>query len=105
MNLNDVRRMIPSWYRAKTSVYLRSGPGIGKTSIIMSSVPQLATQFKKNIGIVVLNGGNLTVMDMMGYLVPKERNGVSISEFTKPFWWFTEEGKALTDYDGGIIFC
>jgi hypothetical protein len=101
---NDVKRMIPAWFRARTPVYFRGPPGIGKTSIVMQAVPQLSAQFKKNLGIVVLNGGNLTVMDMMGYLVPKERDGVSISEFTKPFWWFTEEGRPVTDYDGGIIF-
>src|SRR6478752_3524 len=104
MHLNNVQRMVPSWYKARTSIYLRSGPGIGKTSVIMAAMPQLCSALNLRLGISVLNGGNLTVMDTLGYLVPKERNGVSVSEFTKPFWWFTDEGKALDEYDGGIIF-
>ena len=28
----------------------------------------------------------------------------SPSEFSLPFWWFTKEGRPLTDYDGGVLF-
>lgn len=104
MNLNDVARMIPLWYRAGSPIYLRSAPGIGKTSVISNSIPQLAKMFKQNIGLVTLNGGNLNVMDTMGYLMPDTKDGVKVSEFSKPFWWFTDEGLPLDHYDGGIIF-
>jgi len=104
MNLNEVKRMIPLWFRARSPIYLRSAPGIGKTSVIEAAVPQLSSLLRRNIGIVTLNGGNLNVMDTMGYLMPETRDGVKISEFSKPFWWVTDEGKTLDQYDGGIIF-
>ena len=35
MKLNDVIDRIPYWYRAGKSIYLKSAPGMGKTSTVL----------------------------------------------------------------------
>ena len=104
MNLNQVTQFLPKWYKARSALYLRSAPGIGKTSVIVDSVPAMSRQFGMRLGMVELNGGDMNVADTVGYLMPRDRDGVFTSEFSLPFWWFTKEGKALTEYDGGVIF-
>ena len=104
MNLMQVHSMIPDWYEARSPIYLRSAPGIGKTSIIEDAIPELSKMFNRNLGMVPLNGGDMNVADTVGYLMPRDRDGLFTSEFSLPFWWFTREGKPLTDYDGGFIF-
>ena len=105
MNLNQVKGFIPKWYEAYSPIAMRSAPGIGKTTIIEESIPLLSQMFNENVGFVALNGGDLNVADTIGYLMPRDRNGVFTSEFSLPFWWFTREGKALSEYKGGILFC
>lgn len=105
MNLNQINLMIPKFYKARSPLYLRSAPGIGKTSIIEDSIPTLNKMFNQNIGFVALNGGDMNVADTIGYLMPRDRGGVFTSEFSLPFWWYTNQGKALSEYDGGILFC
>ena len=104
MNLNQVKTMLPKWYRARSPIYMRSPPGVGKTTIIDESIPVLSRMFNQNLGMVALNGGDMNVADTIGYLMPRDRDGVFTSEFSLPFWWFTDEGKALTEYDGGVVF-
>lgn len=107
MKLSTVLQRIPYWYEAGQdggfSVYLTSGPGVGKTSVLCDAVPLLADRFKLRMGRVIINGGNLNEMDTQGYLVPRHHEGYADSIFTKPFWWTTDEGKRLEEYEGGII--
>ena len=105
MHLNQVRQMTPLWYKARSPIYLKSPPGTGKTETIEDSIPELSKMFNKNLGIVKLNGGDMNVADTIGYLMPRDRGGVFTSEFSLPFWWFTEQGKAMTEFDGGVLFC
>ena len=34
MNLSTVMRRIPTWYAARKSIYIRSAPGRGKSTVI-----------------------------------------------------------------------
>lgn len=109
MNLTTFARLAPLFYKSGKSVYLRSGPGRGKTTTIIASVPRIAAATGKNMGLVVISGPLLTPSDTVGYLVPVTKTDASgvqrvESQFTDPFWWRTEEGKRLEEYDGGIIF-
>ena len=54
---------------------------------------------------MTLNGGNMNVADTIGYLMPRDVGGKFTFEFSLPFWWFTEQGKAMTEFDGGVLFC
>lgn len=112
MKLNDVIARLPFWYAAKKSVYLKSAPGRGKTSVLSEAPKILSARLNKNIGLVIINGPLLTPADSIGYLVPKKTDTVTPdgnhishmeSLYTDPFWFRTKEGKRLDEYDGGII--
>jgi hypothetical protein len=109
MKLDEVIQRIPYWYRASTewhsSYTLVSSPGLGKTSV-MQTTPKILTEAfpGKKFGFRTLNGGNMEVMDAQGYLVPRHHEGYSDSIFTRPFWWTSDEGIPLDQYDGGVIF-
>ncbi|MGZ3675126.1 MAG: ATP-binding protein [Ktedonobacterales bacterium] len=104
MKLDTVLSRLTQWYQSGISIYLTSPPGMGKTTTIVDGVPIIGRQLNKNLGLVVVNGGNLNEMDVQGYLVPRHHETYSDSLFTKPFWWTTADGKRLEEYDGGIIF-
>lgn len=108
MNLETFEKLSTAIYKSGKSVYLRSRPGRGKTSVIEGAVPKIAQNLGLELGLVTVSGPNLTPGDTIGFGVPKhsEHNGHQVSEmvFTLPFFWRTLEGKMLDEYDGGIIF-
>ena len=105
MKLSTFHRTAETYYKAGVCVYLRSGPGMGKTETITNVVPQIAKAIGKRLGFVKIEGPLLTPADAVGYLVPhKTDDGRVESRYTDPFWWRTVEGKRLEDYDGGVIF-
>jgi hypothetical protein len=105
MNLDTFLGRSLGYYLSETSIYLKSAPGRGKTTTIIAAAPYIAQKLDKSIGIVVINGPLLTPSDAVGYLVPKHQaDGRTVSVYTEPFWFVTEEGKRLDEYDGGIIF-
>ena len=104
MNLTTLARELPAFYQSGKCLYLRSGPGRGKTTTIIDSIPNIATAVGKNLGIVVISGPLLTPSDAVGYLVPTRVEDRIESKYTQPFWWVTSEGKRLEEYDGGVIF-
>ena len=112
MKFSDIIARLPYWYAAKKSVYLKSAPGRGKTTVISKAPAILSSRLNKNIGFVLVSGPLLTPADSIGYLIPKkvdtvtsDGNTVSHMEsvYTDPFWFRTKEGKRLDEYDGGII--
>jgi hypothetical protein len=105
MNLNTVSRLATQMYRSGKCYYFKSSPGIGKSSIVVDSVPHIARETVLNLGLVVINAPLLTPADAVGYLIPKHHaDGRVESVYTQPFWWVTSEGKRLEQYDGGVIF-
>lgn len=105
MKLKTFFNQVAAFYKSGKCVYLKSGPGRGKTTTILAAVPHIASQTGKNLGVVVVSGPLLTPADAVGYLVPVTKpDGRVESHYTDPFWWRTEEGKRLEEYDGGIIF-
>lgn len=108
MKLSTVLNRMATWYTSGKSVYLKSAPGRGKTSVLSQAPVVLSAQLNKNIGLVIINGPLLTPADSIGYLVPKRVTGPDGVErveslYTDPFWFRTREGKRLNEYDGGII--
>jgi len=105
LKLDTVLARIPAWYESGLCIHLQSAPGRGKSTTIEAVPDLLASRYPdKAFGIVIINGGSLTIADATGYLVPVTRDGSSYSEFTRPFWWMTGENKPLEAYDGGIVF-
>jgi hypothetical protein len=104
MNLTTLARELPFVYQSGKCLYLRSGPGRGKTTTIIDSIPNIAAATGKNLGISIISGPLLTPSDAVGYLVPTKVEDRIESKYTQPFWWVTSEGKRLEEYDGGVIF-
>ncbi len=112
MKLSEVITRMPYWYAAKKSVYLKSAPGRGKTETLSRAPAILSAALGKRMGVVIINGPLLTPADSIGYLVPKKATSVTPdgntrdhmeSVYTDPFWFRTDEGLRLDEYDGGII--
>src|SRR5579871_287580 len=103
MKLNTVLERIPGWYASGYCVYLKSSPGRGKTTVFSEAPAILSKKLGKNFGLVIINGPLLNPPDSVGYLMPREIEGHLESLFSDPFWFRTDEGKRLDQYDGGIV--
>lgn len=104
MNLSTFADLAPSFYESGLSIYLRSGPGRGKSTVMEDAPAIIGNKLGLNLGIVVVSGPNLSPGDTVGFGIPKHDGGRSEMVFTLPFFWRTAEGKYLEEYDGGIIF-
>lgn len=108
MKLSTLQQRLVGYYLSGKSIYLKSAPGRGKTSVLSEAPKLIAAATGKNLGLVIINGPLLTPADSVGYLVPRKvigADGVERMEsvYTDPFWFRTKEGKRLSEYDGGII--
>lgn len=108
MKLNDLRTRLLGYYVSGKSIYLKSAPGRGKTTILSDAPKIIGEQLGLSLGLVIINGPLLTPADSIGYLVPRKVTGADGVErmesvYTDPFWFRTKEGKRLSEYDGGII--
>ena len=104
MNLATVIQRLPYWYKAGLSVHLESAPGRGKSTTIEAAPAIIGQKLGKNLGCIIINGANLTVMDVLGFGVPRHDNGRTEMVFSDPFFCRTIEGKRWEEYDGGILF-
>jgi hypothetical protein len=105
MKLTTFSRLAPSFYKSRKSIYLKGAPGRGKTTAVIDSVAQIATSTGKNLGLVVVNGPNLGFGDTVGFGLPKHNaDGSADMIFSRPFFFRTDEGKLLSEYDGGVVF-
>lgn len=104
MKLKDFYNTSVALYQDGISVYLRSPPGRGKTTTIKDCVPHIGRSLNKRLGISTVTGPNLQPGDTVGFGIPKHSDTHSQMVFTLPFFWTTDEGKFLWEYDGGIIF-
>ena len=104
MKLKEFAATSTALYQDGISVYLRSPPGRGKTTTIKECVPLIGKALGKKLGISTITGPNLQPGDTVGFGIPKHTEKFSQMVFTLPFFWTTDEGKMLEEYDGGIIF-
>lgn len=104
MNLNTFMKRMPGYYQSRKCIYITSPPGRGKTTTIVRAPEIIGKALGLNLGVVIVNGGLLTPMATLGFGLPKHYENHSEMVFSDPFFWRTEEGKRLEEYDGGIIF-
>lgn len=105
MKLATVMQRMPYWYKAGLSVHLESSPGRGKSTTIEAAPKLIGDKLGKNLGCVIVNGANLTMLDVLGCGVPRHHeNGHTEMVFSDPFFCRTVEGKRWEEYDGGIFF-
>lgn len=116
MKLKTIMERMPLWYesaiknpRAAKAIYLRSAPGRGKTTTLSDAPRVIGEKLGMNLGLVILNGGLLTPADVIGFGLPKHNAATdtqaAFSEmvWSDPFFFRTEDGKRLVDFDGGFI--
>lgn len=104
MKISDFKRRIVRYYDSGICVYIRGGIGIGKSTTVEAAPEVLSRAKGGRYGIVILNAPLLTPTDLLGYLIPEHKDGRVLSRFTEPFWFVTEDGRHLSEHDGGIIF-
>ena len=113
MKLSTFQANALTFFNAGKCIYLRGGPGRGKTDTILAAIPAIAKATGKNLGVVLITAPLLTPTDTEGYLVPTRKETTDTegkvhsrieSKYTDPFWWTTSEGNRLEEYDGGVIF-
>jgi hypothetical protein len=104
MFLRDFSKRVVGYYKTGNCITLRSKPGRGKTTVIEGAPAVISRALGKNIGFSYISAPVLTPADAIGYLIPsKDKEGNAASFFTRPFWWYTAEGKPLEQYDGGVV--
>ena len=111
MKLDEFIHRMPVYYYASNedggpSYILESSPGRGKSTAI-KMFPKIMKRIDPaaNYGVVIINGASFTMMHALGFMIWETLpNGRTISKFTDPAWMFTQEGKHISEYDGGIIF-
>jgi hypothetical protein len=105
MNFDQIIGRIPLWFKEGRSILLRSAPGRGKTTTIRRAPELVKAKLGLNIGLVVVNGANLTPSDSIGFGLPKHFDDHSEMIFSDPFFYRNHEGKRIVDYpEGGIVF-
>lgn len=117
MKLNDFLKRSVTYYRSHvnggSSVCLRGAIGRGKTTIMRKVPARLSAALGGTFGMVLLSGPLLNPTDALGFLMPQtterlDREGVVRkhleSLFSEPFFFRTDEGRHVSEYDGGIIF-
>lgn len=104
MKLSTVIERMPYWYKSRKSMYFTSPPGRGKTTVIESFPEIVGKKLGLKLGVVVINGGLLTPMDAIGFGLPKHFDDHSEMVFSDPFFYRTDDGRHIKEYDGGVIF-
>lgn len=105
MKMSTFQQRLFGYYKTGKCYTIKSKPGRGKTSVIKKAPKVLSAMLGKRIGYSYINAANLPLNDVTGYLLPgKDTAGNLTSGYTRPFWWYTEEGLPLEAYDGGILF-
>jgi MoxR-like ATPase len=104
MKLDTVIQRMPYWYRGGKSVHLESEPGRGKSTTFEAFPDIVGRATNKKLGLIVVNGAHLTVMDVLGFGVPKHYEDHSEMVFTQPFFCRDGRGRRWTEFDGGLMF-
>ena len=103
LTLSQIKQRLPYYYESGISLHFTSAPGRGKSTVIAEAPVIIGRVLGKRLGIVTINAAMLTPMHLMGFGVPKHSEDHSEMIFTDPFFWTTDEGKRLNEYDGGIV--
>jgi hypothetical protein len=104
MKLSTFQTRIPTYYKSGISIYLRGRIGRGKSTVIENAKHQLAKAFPgKRFCVVVIQGPLLNPPDAVGYLLPRQIGEHLESVFTNPFWFRTDTGEHIDDFDGCIV--
>lgn len=86
-------------FESNTVPLLWGAPGVGKTKLINAIVK------KRGMLLRTLIGSTMDPSDVAGLpVLSKQPDGTTITEFTKPYWFYEVEQYALTHEAGAAIF-
>jgi hypothetical protein len=105
----QLRELLPAVIDAGQSFELVSHPGRGKSEFIENDlIPFLTARDKTQWGLAVAMLATYTAPDLIGYQYKGERTiggrKITITDPSVPLWMITQEGKALWEYERGIVF-
>lgn len=101
---NSLRSMMPAILASGIATEFVSAPGRGKSSFVRQTKAEMEKLTGEPWGITTMMLATQSPTDLLGFMIPGERNGVRVSEYTLPPWMQTEDGKPLSAYRRGIIF-
>ena len=111
MTINEIIERFPAWYMASCedggpSIHVEGAAGRGKSSGFKQFVRRMKeVDPEGDYGFTWINGLTITLPRLCGYM---ELNVDAVSgrrrtTFSVPDWMYTEEGRPLESYSGGLI--
>ena len=111
MTIDEIIERFPAWYMASCedggpSVHVEGPAGRGKSSAF-KRFPKRMKQVDAtgDYGFTWINGLTITLPRLCGYMELNVHAELKrkVTSFSLPDWWFTEEGRPLESYSGGVI--
>ena len=112
MLLKQMVDELPALMDSGNAIEIGSAPGVGKSESIQRMIRDLNAKGRERWGIATVFLATQTPVDLLGYLIPGSREYVDrhgaariekVSEFTRPIWTMSDEGKPIEDYDRFVI--
>jgi hypothetical protein len=111
MFLKDLHTVLPKYLDANIPVEIGSAPGTGKSESIDQIIDALSIRDGFRWGIAKCFIATMTPVDINGYLVPGEvdvevdgkKVRQRLSEFTRPTWMTSTEGRSMNEYKRGVV--
>lgn len=105
----QLEEILPAVIDAGQSFELMSHPGRGKSEFIEHTlIPKLSKRDSKQWGLATAMLATYTAPDLIGYQYKGERTiggrTITVTDPSVPLWMITHEGKALWEYERGIVF-
>jgi len=99
MRLLDVAPTLENLFFTGNAVELRSGPGLGKSSVVVQVRDKLEKRIGEPVGLITQMLSTFDAPDVRGYGVPQKIEDELVMRFTKPAFW---PGKGAPRF--GILF-
>lgn len=100
MNINDAKHFIKKFFFTGQSMELRSGPGLGKSSVVEQALAELSIEAGRPFGMVVAMMAGYDAPEVKGFMVPqRDEANKLVARFTMPDW-FPQEHNTYVFKDG-----
>lgn len=86
-------------------MYLESGPGIGKSDMVVQTVADLAAELNEPVGLVVFMLATISSVDVRGFMLPTKpetAGGAMGTVFSVPPWYPVRSNLIVIEPDGTV---
>ena len=88
MNTNAAKHFMKRFFFTGQSMELRSGPGMGKSSLVEQVLADLSVDAGRPFGLVIAMLGAYDAPEVKGFMVPqRDENNELVARFTMPDWF------------------